>query len=151
MSQRSVNHTKPIVYAFIDNENVNVSVQKQGRKIDRAKFRKRLKKEKHVEVAYMFMGYLPDYQEMYTFFQSLGYVLIFKPMSTNPNAPHKGNIDAELVLQAMIDIENYSQAIIVTGDGDFSCLVSYLRAQGKLESVIVPNQERYSELLNQAA
>lgn len=99
----------------------------------------------------MFMWYLPDYEEMYTFFQNLGYVLIFKPMSTHPNAPHKGNVDAELVLQAMIDIEAYSKAVIVTGDGDFACLVSYLRGKEKLDSIIVPNQERYSEFLDHAS
>ncbi|MBP7848225.1 hypothetical protein KA013_03360 [Patescibacteria group bacterium] len=42
-------------YAFIDNENVNVSVQKQKWKIDRGKFRERLRTERNVEVAYMFM------------------------------------------------------------------------------------------------
>ncbi len=42
-------------FAFIDNENVNVSVQKQKWKIDRGKFRERLRPERNVEVAYMFM------------------------------------------------------------------------------------------------
>jgi len=38
----------------------------------------------------------------------------------------KGNVDADLVLQAMIDYENYYKAVIVTGDGDFYFLVKYL-------------------------
>ncbi len=29
----------------------------------------------------MFMGYMPESQEMYNFFQTLGYTLIFKPMT----------------------------------------------------------------------
>lgn len=45
----------------------------------------------------------------------------------------KGNVDAELVLQAMIDYRDYERAVIVTSDGDFACLVRYLYEEGKLE------------------
>ena len=58
----------------------------------------------------------------------------------------KGNVDAELVLQAMIEINNYDQAIVVTGDGDFCCLVRYLFAKDKLKCLIIPNQLKYSAL-----
>lgn len=64
--------------------------------------------------------------------------------------PNKGNVDAELVLQAMIELPNYHQAVVVTGDGDFACLVRYLREQKKLARVIVPNEERYAGLLEDA-
>lgn len=48
----------------------------------------------------------------------------------------KGNVDAELVLQAMIEYPNYERAIIVTGDGDFGCLVRYLnRTSSNVSSV----------------
>jgi uncharacterized LabA/DUF88 family protein len=59
----------------------------------------------------------------------------------------KGNVDAELVLHAMIEFSNYNKAIIVTGDGDFHCLVEYLKKQDKLERLIVPNRHKYSSLL----
>ena len=59
----------------------------------------------------------------------------------------KGNCDAELVLQAMIEFKNYSKAIIVSGDGDFQCLAKYLYEQDKLGVLLVPNQKRYSALL----
>lgn len=71
----------------------------------------------------MFMGYHPDFEEMYAFFGALGYHLIFRKMHTGDGAPMKGNIDTELVLQAMIDYNEYSKAVIVSGDGDFACLV----------------------------
>lgn len=48
----------------------------------------------------------------------------------------KGNVDAELVLQAMIDYRDYERAVIVTSDGDFACLVRYLYEEGKLERVL---------------
>ncbi len=137
-------------YAFIDNENVNVSVQKQKRKLDRGKFRERLEKERKVKVAYMFMGYLEEYEPMYEFFTSLGYTLVFRAMNPNPDVPNKWNIDTDLVLQAMIDWPNYDQAVIVSGDGDFASLAKHLDGQGKLATVIVPNEHRYSWFLNEA-
>jgi len=99
----------------------------------------------------MFMGYTPESQEMYNFFQNLGYTLIFKPMTGAPGWPQKGNVDAELVLQAMIDFESYHQAVIISGDGDFACLVRYLYSKEKLETLIVPDKRRYSGLLKHAA
>lgn len=51
----------------------------------------------------------------------------------------------------MIDVNEYDQAVIVSGDGDFACLVRYLYAQQKLDTLIVPNIQRYSDLLNHAA
>lgn len=58
----------------------------------------------------------------------------------------KGNIDAELVLYAMKEINNYNKAIIVSGDGDFYCLVEYLAGKNKLLHLITPNWQ-YSSLL----
>lgn len=63
----------------------------------------------------------------------------------------KGNVDAELVLQAMIDYNSYDKAVIVTSDGDFYCLVHYLRRMGKLESVLAPCKAGCSHLLKKAA
>ena len=58
----------------------------------------------------------------------------------------KGNVDAELVLQAMIEYPNYDKAVIVSGDGDFYCLVKYLKNKGKLLKLLVPDDRRYSSL-----
>ena len=58
----------------------------------------------------------------------------------------KGNVDAELVLHTMILYKNYQKALIVSGDGDFYCLIEYLEKKGKLLRVLVPNKH-YSSLL----
>ena len=63
-----------------------------------------------------------------------------------PDGTVKGNVDAELVLHTMIEYPNYDKAVIVTGDGDFHCLVDYLVRQGKLERLVIPNRNRYSSL-----
>lgn len=88
---------------------------------------------------------------MYDFFTGLGYTLIFKEMNTNPKIPNKGNVDAELVLHTMIEYPHYKQAVIITGDGDFACLIKYLKQKTKLKALIVPNKKRYASSLNEAS
>jgi uncharacterized LabA/DUF88 family protein len=75
-----------------------------------------------------------------------GYILVFKPTLTLPNGTVKGNVDAELVLHTMIEYPNYSKALIVTGDGDFYCLVDYLIKHDKLLKLMIPDEKRFSSL-----
>jgi uncharacterized LabA/DUF88 family protein len=88
---------------------------------------------------------------MYTFFQNCGYILIFKPVLLLKDGQTKGNVDAELVLQSMIDYKKYDKAVIITGDGDFSCLIKYLYKKKKLLRLIVPNKNKYSLFLKKSA
>jgi len=60
----------------------------------------------------------------------------------------KGNCDAELVLHSSaVEFENYDKAVIVSGDGDFACLIEFLQQKNKLEMLVVPNENKYSALL----
>ena len=59
----------------------------------------------------------------------------------------KGNVDAELVLHTMIQYPNYHKAVIISGDGDFYCLVEYLVSKNKLQNLVIPNKYKYSSLL----
>jgi len=138
-------------YAFIDSQNLNLSTLRLGWKLDFYRFRKYLKEKYNVKIAYLFIGYLPENQDLYNSLQKYGYILIFKPTLKNKDGRVKGNCDAELVLQAMIDYQNYDKAVIVSGDGDFHCLVHYLAQQNKLEKVIVPDRQNYSALLKKFA
>ena len=86
---------------------------------------------------------------LYANLQKHGYILIFKPtleFHKGGKAKIKGNVDAELVLHTMIEKERYDKAIIVSGDGDFHCLIEYLVDQKRLQRVLVPNR-KYSSLL----
>lgn len=138
-------------YAFIDGQNLYLAIKELGWKIDYKKFRVYLKEKYKVEMAYMFMGFLPDNQELYSFLQSVGYVLVFKPIVFNEDGYIKGNCDAELVLQAMADIDKYNQAIIVSGDGDFYCLAKYLDNKNKLGKILAPSNKNCSSLLTKVA
>lgn len=138
-------------FAFIDTQNVNLAIRDQWRKLDWKKFKVYLKDKYHVSKIYLFIGFIPNNQNMYTFFQECWYTLIFKPVLVLKDWLTKGNVDAELVLQSMIDYEKYNKAIIVTGDGDFSCLVKYFYEKQKLLKLIVPNKNKYSLFLRKTA
>ena len=133
-------------YAFIDSQNVNLSIQDLGWKLDFRKFRRYLHDKYHITKAFIFIGYLYGNQDLYTKLQMDGYILIFKPTLRLPNDKVKGNVGAELVLHTMIEYENYGKALIVTGDGDFYCLVDYLRKNNKLLKLMIPNKHAFSSL-----
>lgn len=106
-----------------------------------------------VKKAYIFIGQIPGSEKLYTYLQESGYILIFKPtleFKKGKTRITKGNVDAELVLHAMIEWNNYDKAIIVSGNGDFYCLIEYLNDNQKLEKIITPNH-KYSSLLRKFA
>jgi len=145
-------HKRKKIFAFIDSQNLNLGVRSQRWKLDFKRFRIYLEDKYRVNKAFLFIGFIPKYKSLYTFLKKSGYKLIFKPVveSRKPHKP-KGNVDAELVLWAMIEFRNYDKAIIVSGDGDFYCLIEYLLSKKKLERIIVPNYYKYSALLRKFA
>jgi len=151
----------PRVYAFIDSQNLNISVQKFGWKIDWRKFRQFLADQYGVSKAFMFIGYMPENESLYEQMHEAGYMIVLKPtfdiskprqevspdIAPEDKKPVKGNIDADLVLWAMKEMSNYDKAIIVSGDGDFYSLVEYLEAKGRLLHILAPSGH-YSQLYN---
>lgn len=139
---------KDVVYAFIDSQNLNLGIKDQGWELDFPRFRIYLRDKYKVIKAFLFLGYIPKYKKLYLHLKKAGYNIIFKPvLESKKQLKPKGNVDAELVLHTMIEFPNYDKAIIVTGDGDFYCLIEYLLKQKKLAKVIIPNYHRYSALL----
>jgi len=134
-------------FAFIDSQNLNLAIRSLGWILDFQKFRKYLRDKYKINKAFIFIGYVPENQSMYTSLQSNGYILIFKPTLLLPNGKPKGNVDAELVLHTMIELPNYDKALIITSDGDFYCLAEYLNKQNKLLKLMIPNRHNYSSLL----
>jgi hypothetical protein len=143
--------TMPNNFAFIDGQNVHLGIRALGWRIDWKRFRVHLRESYGVTRAYYFIGYVPENQGLYRDLQSRGYIVIFKPVTYQAEGKPKGNVDAELVLQAMIDFPEYEKAVIVTNDGDFHCLVRYLAEKGKLGRVLSPNRAWCSALLKRAA
>jgi len=138
-------------YAFIDGTNLHLSAKYLGWEIDWKVFREYLGRRHNVSQAYYFIGYLMEYEPLYDDLKSYGYNLIYKPVLKLPDGRIKGNCDAEIVLNAMIEINNYNSAVIVTGDGDISCLVKHLRSVDKFKLVVSCRQDSCSHLLRKAA
>ena len=141
-------------FAFIDSQNLNLGVQRAGWKMDWKKFRQFLEDKYNVDKAYMFIGYVPENEDLYKQMQDAGYMVVLKPTvdmymteEELKDEKHvtKGNADAELVLYAMKELPNYDKAVVVSGDGDFYCLVEYLSQKQKLLHLLAPNNH-YSSL-----
>ncbi len=134
-------------FAFIDSQNLNLSIRSLGWHIDFRKFHKYLKEKYGVTKAFLFIGYIEGNNDLYKSLQEAGFVCIFKPTLKYKDGKTKGNCDAELVLQTMIELPHYDKAVIVTGDGDFHCLIQYLIQETKFKKLLIPNQHKYSALL----
>ncbi len=152
-----------IIYAFIDSQNLNLSVlndvvdKKTGKikywgwKLSFKRFYIYLRDKYKVSKAFLFIGKVAGNEDLYEYLAKTGYELVFKPTLTFSDEDNekriKGNVDAELVLHTMIEMPHFNKAIIVSGDGDYHCLIEYLVAQNKLQHVFIPNRFRYSSLL----
>lgn len=149
-------------YAFIDSQNLNMTTQKLGWKMDWQKFRRFLADKYDVKKAFMFIGYVPENEELYVKMNEAGYAVVLKPTfdMTRPRPeekkekedseekkPVKGNIDADLVLWAMKELKNYDKAVIVSDDGDFYSLVEHLAERGRLHKLLTPSSH-HSRLFN---
>ncbi len=143
-------HKELVNYAFIDGNNLHRSALDIGWKLDTRKFRVHLEETYEVSKAYYCIGFMPSNQGLYDRLESEGYELIHKTVQYVNGQP-KGNIDAELVLKCMTQYRVYKQAVIVTSDGDFACLVKYLIQKGKLRKVIASKRENCSNLLEEAS
>ncbi len=143
---------KPQVnYAFIDGNNLNLSINDLGWKLDYHKFRVYLSEHYGVTKAYYFIGYMPKYSYLYKQLESAGYSMVYKEISLNDKKEIKGNVDSDMVLQIMLDINRYEKAILISSDGDFASVVNFLKNNNKLECVLAPNNNACSHLLKKAA
>jgi uncharacterized LabA/DUF88 family protein len=138
-------------YAFIDGANLYLGIRDLGWKLDYKKFRDYLRDKYNVEKAYLFLGNIPRFNFLYKSLQEKGYILVLKPTIPNEENELKGNVDADLVLQALVEINNYEKAIIVSGDGDFYSLIRHLYNNKKLLRLIIPNKKQSSCLIRKEA
>jgi uncharacterized LabA/DUF88 family protein len=138
-------------YAFIDSQNLNLGIQVLGWKLDYKKFRVYLTEKYAVKKAYMFIGFVNFNQKLYDKLQEAGFILKFKPTVPDTDGNIKGNVDADIVLRAIVEMGEYKKAIIVSNDGDFYSLVEYLYENNKLETVLSPDRGYCSSLLRRTA
>lgn len=143
----------PANYAFIDGQNFYRSVrgieqqlQALEAQLDLNEFRIYLREKHAVGIAYYFIGYVERNEWLYSRLRNAGYEMKFKEVAVREDAI-KGNVDVNLTLQAMVDIDKYEKAVVVTSDGDYACLVEYLHSRDKMECLIAASRGGSSYLL----
>lgn len=141
---------EPKNIAYIDGANLDKALRKLLKwNLDYKRFYVWLSEKYHVKRAYLFIGLIPKYKNLYTYLQESGFTLVFKEVVYDGSSKPKGNCDADMVLQAACDAyeNNFKQAIIVTSDGDYSSLVKFLLDKEKLLTILSPSVEEYCSIL----
>lgn len=136
-------------FAYIDGANLHEGIKELGWKLDYKRFRVWLLEKYGVSRAYIFIGLIPKFKDLYMYLQNSGFTLVFKEVIYDGSGKPKGNCDTDLVIRAMVDAyENqYDAAIIVASDGDYSPLVTFLQTKNKFKTVISPNMPRKCSIL----
>ncbi len=136
-------------FAFIDAANLYEGIKSLNWKLDYKRFRVWLAEKYSVKTAYLFIGLIPKYKDLYTGLQEAGFTLVYKEVVYDGNGKPKGNCDADLVLKVTQDAyENiFNKAIIVTSDGDYAGLVKFLLEKNKLEAILSPAEVKKCSIL----
>jgi len=136
-------------YAYIDGANLHKGIIGLGWDLDYKRFRVWLLEKYGVRVAYLFIGLIPKYKELYKYLQECGFTLVFKEVVYDGVGNPKGNCDADLVVQVMRDTyENkFNKAVLVTSDGDYAGLVKFLEEKQKFFVVLSPHQKDKCSIL----
>ena len=126
--------------AYIDGANLYKGIEQLGWKLDYGKFRVWLTEKYGVKQAYLFLGLIPKYKNLYTRLQEQGFTLVFKEITYDGDGKVKGNCDADVVVRAMRDVyENtFDHAVFVASDGDYAGLISFMIEKNKLEILLSP-------------
>ncbi len=129
--------------AYIDGANLHKAIEKDGWVLDYARFRVWLKEKHKVKNAYLFMGYIPKYADLYKKLEGDGYTLIFKEVVNGFDGQVKGNCDADLVFEMTKGyFENaYDRAVLVSSDGEYARLVHFLHVNHRLKTLISPGSQ----------
>ena len=133
---------------YIDGNNLYRSAKELNFEIDYKKFRGWLRQKFNANNVYLFIGLVPERVKFYEHLQSCGYILVFK-QTVSVGEKIKGNCDAELVLKTTSDFytKSFTSCILITGDGDFGCLVEFLKENKVLDCVIAPDENKCSILI----
>ena len=138
-------------FAFIDGQNTYKGVQGLGWRIDWFRFRVYLREKYNVQAAYIFLGFMAQHNALYEHLQKAGFILKFKPVLPDGEGKPRGNVDADLVLHAMLEHETSDKAVLVSSDGDFYSLVAHWYSVSKLKIVLSPYIRTCSSLLKKTA
>jgi len=141
-----VKKTKTRIY--IDGANLHRGAKSAGWTIDYRKLFVGLSEKFKTKNIFIFIGKVPENQKVYDFLEKCGFKLIFKE-ARKVKIQIKGNCDAELILKAVCDVfeTDISRGILISNDGDFSCLINFWKEKKISCQIVSPNKKFCSFLL----
>ncbi len=126
--------------AYIDGANLHKAALQFDWQLDYRRLRVWLAEKYGITQAYLFLGLIPKYKNLYTYLQEIGFTLVFKEVTYYGKGKVKGNCDADIIVRAMKEAyENvHEKAVLVTSDGDYAALVAFLIEKEKFETILSP-------------
>ena len=129
------------VHLYVDGDNLLYLQKERGWWIDQKKFLDFFKKRyPALSEAYYYSSLPTEGKEgvprkkFFTLLSMLGYRVVTrvpKPERKNGMVAIRGCSDMLMCRDIILDLDRYGTCILVTGDGDFSCVIETLRARGK--------------------
>lgn len=137
-------------YSFIDNQNLYLGIRAQNWELDYKRFYVYLKEKYGVDKSILYIGYIRENEKLYRYLRSCGFEIVFKNTKQYGQSRRqvKGNIDVDLAVDAIRRIDEYTDAVFVSADGDFCALYDFLiDEKGKKLEILIPNIYKYSGFL----
>lgn len=130
-------------YAFIDASNIIYGARAEGWLIDQKKLFAYLRRRFRTSDLFFYFGKDDKNKEQEKFLKKLtsfGYTLRVKQIKRY-GLRQKANCDVDLTMDMLLLKDKYDRAIVLTGDGDFLPLFTYLKKEGK-EIIILAFSKR---------
>lgn len=145
------------VYVFIDAANILYSQQTLRWKVDYEKLKKYFEKECDLRAIYFYTGRVGANDKQNSFLdklKSLGYNIRSKEVKrikiSRNTYEWKGNLDTELIIDALKHSDNFDTFILMSGDSDFASLLDELKLKGKRVIVMSSKHHISIELIERA-
>ena len=126
---------KQNIVAYIDGANLHKGVKDLGWELDYARFRVWLKEKFKIQKAYLFLGLVSKYKDMYEALQEAGYILVFKETTLGDGGKIKGNCDADFYEGSLDGV------VLISSDGDYAGLVAFWKEKKIFRSLISPGDK----------
>jgi uncharacterized LabA/DUF88 family protein len=139
------------VHVYIDGANLHAAVERAGWVLDYGRLRTWLTFKYKADRVFLFLGFIEKHTERYTTLKEAGFDLVFKQVLVSKYGEVKGNCDADLIVACME--RSYEEmppasVILVSSDGDFAPLVSFLHRKKICIGILSPSPtEKCSVLL----
>lgn len=150
-------YVKGRIAVFIDASNIFYSQKTLGWRIDYQKLRDYFKKECNLSGLYFYTGKIGEDHKQENFLRKMtkyGYKVTSKEVKIIKVAPNiyekKGDLDVELVIDALKNINNFDTCILLSGDSDFAVLIDELKRKNKWVIVMSTKGHISRELIERA-